>query len=1158
MYHLLIFCSRSLIAVHGLNGHREQTWTASNQINWLRDLLPSDIPNARILTYGYDARTHGTNDLTAQFLYEHAITFLGKLCIFRRNTKAKKRPIIFLAHSLGGILVKSHLRANSEWLGMQLDQFTPISADFEIVFCYESYKTPVLLGQGVLIVPRESATVAGYPRSTSFCFSKNHTELVRFKNAKDEDYITVMSHLKDMISRCIQRVKINWSELYHSEAETVTKDIRRTVESSKICNLPFALPVERSPVFAGRSSHLREMHEYLCPEESQVEGGIDELQQCRVVVLYGLGGMGKTQLAIAYALQQKQHLSAVLWLDGSSKGSSQLGFRDIAQRYIDASKQVTTLGNSSLPIFLSETLPDICKKTVSFLESEYSGKWLLIIDNMDELLGYPISDFLPRAFTGKVIITSRLTGAVNFGKPIEVDEIEEEAAVSILMDTALLRLKAPSDTSHARIIAKALGYLPLAIEQAGAYISDVQISLDDYLPLYEKARSQLLNPATSLVNLAPKKAVFATWEASFARIQSHNDAAAELLLLMSFLHHSSIWEGLFLGFPGKGRPIAPSSAPDFAWLSQLCQDSLKLKHAVGNIISVSLAKRGPLSGSIYLHPLVHTWGRERLSPERRARKLIHALIVVGQALEHVSRQAMTKEIWEFRQQILPHADSCINLAEEEKSQDIFESIFADAVAVKAFFYTVTLLQDIGRLKEAERYLDMLVQLKPSTICPELYANAQRRLAEILNYYSRYEEARNLFKEAEISLTQLFGPSHPDTLAAQVGLGDGYFQSARILEAEHVLKRALDNDTSDAGRIGKHGRLAASVLGLVYQNQGFYSDALELLDRALEDAADDVDGEILNSLMVKYRRAIILQDLGYWKAAETTFKEVLQARQKILGHNHVTTLRVLNALGRLSCWLGKYKESRELLDLAWQGQEKLGFSSENETAQLRTLYNIGALNCAEGMFDEAFECLNRALKSQQKLYGEAAGQVLDVKLDLGILYTEKGVLETAVSTLESVLETRQRRNPGGVVSLIRSRTALADALLCQGRTEEAEEILRPAIADAETSLKPDNPDRLRMETSVAMLQFHKGHGHSALPALELTIQLLGSTLGENHPMTIQAEGLLAQIYFQEGRKEQAADMIKEVVEKMGALVGLEHPKTKKFVQLRISMTMSELT
>lgn len=120
--------------------------------------------------------------------------------------------------------------------------------------------------------------------------------------------------------------------------------------------------------------------------------------------------------------------------------------------------------------------------------------------------------------------------------------------------------------------------------------------------------------------------------------------------------------------------------------------------------------------------------------------------------------------------------SCINPAEGEKSQDIFESIFADAVAVKAFFHTIALLQDIGRLqdirrlKEAERYLDMLVQLRPSTISPELYANAQRRLAEILNYYSRYEEAHALFHGAEMSLTRLFGPSHPDTLAPEWAWG----------------------------------------------------------------------------------------------------------------------------------------------------------------------------------------------------------------------------------------------------------------------------------------------------------------------------------------------------------------------------------------------------
>lgn len=76
----------SIVAVHGLNGHREKTWTL-NDINWLRDLLPTVIPNARILSWGYDANTHSTSPISAQYLYDHARTLVSDLVLERKLTK---------------------------------------------------------------------------------------------------------------------------------------------------------------------------------------------------------------------------------------------------------------------------------------------------------------------------------------------------------------------------------------------------------------------------------------------------------------------------------------------------------------------------------------------------------------------------------------------------------------------------------------------------------------------------------------------------------------------------------------------------------------------------------------------------------------------------------------------------------------------------------------------------------------------------------------------------------------------------------------------------------------------------------------------------------------------------------------------------------------
>jgi hypothetical protein len=79
----------SIVAIHGLNGHSEKTWTAENGVNWLRDLLPGDLPDARIFSWGYDANTHSSSRVSCQYLYDHAISLVTDLCRVRGRTEVQ-------------------------------------------------------------------------------------------------------------------------------------------------------------------------------------------------------------------------------------------------------------------------------------------------------------------------------------------------------------------------------------------------------------------------------------------------------------------------------------------------------------------------------------------------------------------------------------------------------------------------------------------------------------------------------------------------------------------------------------------------------------------------------------------------------------------------------------------------------------------------------------------------------------------------------------------------------------------------------------------------------------------------------------------------------------------------------------------------------------
>ena len=166
--------------------------------------------------------------------------------------------------------------------------------------------------------------------------------------------------------------------------------------------------------------------------------------------------MGKTQLALTYAAEHIDKFSAILYVDGSSESSIRLGFRDIAQRYLDHTVALTNdterqsaLRNFRLTPFMlpngqlsndSAHLPAITRAVKDILEQERNDKWLLILDNMDDLEKFSVEGFLPQTNARRVIITSRSTAAVRLGYAIEVDGVAEGEGVSILLNSARLRV----------------------------------------------------------------------------------------------------------------------------------------------------------------------------------------------------------------------------------------------------------------------------------------------------------------------------------------------------------------------------------------------------------------------------------------------------------------------------------------------------------------------------------------------------------------------------------------------------------------------------------------------------------------------------------------------------------------------------------------------
>ncbi|KAF8526910.1 hypothetical protein BU17DRAFT_40153 [Hysterangium stoloniferum] len=255
----------SIVAIHGLNGDREQSWKADNGRLWLRDLLPNDIPQARILSYGYDAYVDRRDQLSEQTPTEHARVFIAKLVLYRNITQTSDRPMIFIAHSMGGIVLKfallyanghheghvaenksfseatkgilfigtphqgtngitaaeifvkiytmsgevdqtlrQHLVANSETLQDQLANYCSISDKYITRFFYEIYKSKLPKDRPQVLVPKFSAVVPGAVNAEPLGLYKDHLHLVKFTSPEDDNYEAVVMTIILMIRKILE------------------------------------------------------------------------------------------------------------------------------------------------------------------------------------------------------------------------------------------------------------------------------------------------------------------------------------------------------------------------------------------------------------------------------------------------------------------------------------------------------------------------------------------------------------------------------------------------------------------------------------------------------------------------------------------------------------------------------------------------------------------------------------------------------------------------------------------------------------------------------------------------------------------------------------------------------------------------------------------
>ncbi|OXV11944.1 hypothetical protein Egran_00299 [Elaphomyces granulatus] len=411
--------------------------------------------------------------------------------------KTERRPIIFLAHSLGGIVVKSalihsnsagvshnehlkaiklstygviffgtphqgtesaswgkvlvniasifrhtntaileHLEKDSAWLEIQLEQYKSISSEVFTIFCFESYPTPLPVGTSMMIVSKASAVVPGMRDAESVEIRKDHINLVKFRHSSDDDFQTVAGHLSLMCEGAQTKVAQNWENWEEIKA------VNAEAWPDKF-EIPLRIGYDRNPNFTGRTKDLDHIHRFLCDIREKKKPSVP-------FVLYGTGGIGKTQLVRYFIFTHVDEFSSIIWIDARDLQNVCNSFVGLMQGLLDcyAGKSRITpppyhriaqyLGISGLVdedghiVADSANLDRITSACLRWLEREGNTRYLLIFDNVDDLSSFRISDFFPKRASGCIIVTSRRPECSRLGEGWKVEIMKVEESIDLL------------------------------------------------------------------------------------------------------------------------------------------------------------------------------------------------------------------------------------------------------------------------------------------------------------------------------------------------------------------------------------------------------------------------------------------------------------------------------------------------------------------------------------------------------------------------------------------------------------------------------------------------------------------------------------------------------------------------------------------------------
>jgi MinD-like ATPase involved in chromosome partitioning or flagellar assembly len=822
-----------------------------------------------------------------------------------------------------------------------------------------------------------------------------------------------------------------------AERREAARRPRYPADSPPVWNVP-----PRNGTFIGRSPLLEQIRERF---STNVTTPVAQ-------ALIGLGGVGKTQIAMEYAHRFAADYDIVWWISANQIGQARSILANLAvELEMSASENVTERIRAAL---------DALRR---------SSRWLVVFDNADD--PDELRELRPQG-GGHVLITSRNPAWTQLTDATVVDVFKREESV------ALLRRQVPHIAEADAIeLAARLGDLPLAIEQAGAWLNATAMAVDRYIELLDNELPRILaeHPPGSYPQYPDTAA--ATWLLSLQRMRDEMPAAAKILEICAFFAPEPIPLSLL-----SGRRFIEYLLPFDASL----RDPILQGRVIWEIGRYALARVDPGRGSIQLHRLVQAVVANSLTKaaRRENREQAHEILSAANP-----RDPDRAENWPAYAMLWPHVEpsGALGSANPEVRQ-----LVIDLVRYLWRRGDIVGSQELA-LKTLSRRQTMTVSDDPLALILRFHlANTQRSQA-------RYEEAYEIDREVYSRLRELLGDHHPYTLMVAQSLGADLREIGQYVSSRELDEVTLMGFRQAFGEDHPRTLMAANNLAVAQRMVGEFRYATQLDEDTLSRRRRALGPRHPHTLFSASSLGRDLREQGDYQSSRQLLEDTLTACREVMGNDHPETLRTANSLAVTYNKLADFTAAAALATDTLVLMQRVHGRDHPDTlaCAVNLACDQSSLDDNEGARGTAEDALRRyrATRGDLHLLTLACENNLAIFIrKLGHSADARPLAEHATTHLRSLLGQKHHYTLLSQANVANDLFAMDEYAAARELDEVTYELLREALG-------PEHPDTLAAGSNLAASLDVAGDTAGAEALLATLIATSSRVLGPGHPNTL---------------------------------------------------------